>query len=100
VLFPDDIAEYAGYRDYFLSRRRWFFGMLAVSMVFDAIDSLLKGREHFDALGVEYPIRLMMYGLLALVAAVTRNQRFHVIFAIGGLAYQLSWIARRYDQIG
>ena len=99
VLFPDDIAEYAGYRDYFLSRRRWFFGMLAVSMAFDAVDSLLKGRAHFDALGTEYPIRLMLYGVLAIVAAVSRNERFHLVFALGGLAYQLSWIARRYDAI-
>lgn len=99
VLFPDDIAEYAGYRDYFLSRRRWFFGMLAASMVFDAIDSVLKGREHFAALGIEYQVRLVAFGALALAAAVTRNERFHLAFAIGGLLYQLSWIARRYDAI-
>jgi ribose/xylose/arabinose/galactoside ABC-type transport system permease subunit len=99
VLFPDDIAEYAGYRDYLLSRRRWFFGMLAVSMAFDGIDSLLKGRAHFDALGVEYPIRLAVYAALALAAALTRNERFHLLFAVGGLAYQVSWIARRYDAI-
>jgi hypothetical protein len=99
VLFPDDIAEYAGYRDYFLSRRRWFFGMLAASMAFDAIDSLLKGRAHVDALGVEYPIRLVVYAALALVAAGIRNERFHVTFAIGGLLYQMSWIARRYNFI-
>jgi hypothetical protein len=99
LLFPDDIAEYAGYRDYFLSRRRWFFGMLALSMVFDAIDSLLKGRAHVDALGIEYPIRLAAYVLLALLAAASRNERFHLLFAIGGLAYQVSWIVRRYDAI-
>jgi hypothetical protein len=99
VLFPDDIAEYAGYRDYFLSRRRWFFGMLAVSMVFDATDSMLKGRPHFDALGIEYQVHLVVYGVLALAAAVTRNERFHLMFAVGGLLYQLSWIARRYDAI-
>ena len=29
LLFPQDLDEYKGYQDYFLSRRRWFFGFVA-----------------------------------------------------------------------
>src|ERR1700754_541510 len=26
LLFPDNISEYSGYEDFFMSRRAWFFG--------------------------------------------------------------------------
>jgi hypothetical protein len=31
LLFPDDVDEYGGYEEYFISRRKWFFGILAPS---------------------------------------------------------------------
>lgn len=97
VLFPADIRDYRDYDDYFMSRRRWFFSLLAVSMVFDAIDSWLKGREHFAAFGIEYPIRLGAYLLLAWIAASTTRRRFHAAFAGLNLVYQVSWILRSFD---
>lgn len=97
VLFPLDISEYDGFGDYFMSRRRWFFALLAISIVFDAIDTLLKGRAHFDAFGPEYPIRIAVYLVLAAVAAWTRNRRFHQTFAVVNLVYQVSWILRSFD---
>ncbi|SFP31862.1 hypothetical protein [Variovorax sp. 770b2] len=97
VLFPSDIAEYDGYGDYFMSRRRWFFALLAVSVAFDGIDSLLKGRDHFAAFGIEYPLRITAYFVLAGVAAWTANRRFHASLAVGNVLYQLSWILRGFD---
>lgn len=97
LLFPADIRDYRDYADYFMSRRRWFFVLLAVTMVFDAIDSWLKGRDHFAAFGTEYPIRLCVYLVLAGVAATTTNRRFHASFAAGNLVYQVSWILRSFD---
>jgi hypothetical protein len=46
LLFPDNITEYSDYEDYFMSRRIWFFGILAATFVFDYLDTLIKGREH------------------------------------------------------
>jgi hypothetical protein len=48
LLFPDNIEEYASYEDYFISRRRWFFGILAFTFLFDYLDTLIKGREHAE----------------------------------------------------
>ena len=97
VLFPLSIAEYAGFRDYFMSRRRWFFALLAVSIVFDAVDTLLKGEAHFASFGLEYPLRIAVYLLLACIAAWTPNRRFHETFAVLNLVYQVSWILRSFD---
>ena len=97
LLFPTDLAEYAGYRDYFLSRRRWFFGLLAMGFVVDALDTRLKGAEYVAAMGLEFPIRLTVYLGLCGVAAVVKDVRFHLAFAVANLLYQVSYIVRRYD---
>lgn len=100
ILFPDDLAEYAGYRDYFMSRRRWFFGLLATTYVVDVADTWIKGQDHLIAQGYEYPIRTAAYVALCMLAARTANARFHAAFAVFSLAYQVSWILRLYDVIG
>ena len=100
ILFPDDLAEYDSYRDYFMSRRRWFFGLLAMVYVVDVADTRIKGRDHLTAQGYEYPIRTAAYVALCAVAALTSNARFHAAFATLSLTYQVSWIPRLYDVIG
>jgi hypothetical protein len=58
LLFPSDLKDYSGYEDYFLSRRRWFFGILAATCVADIIDTTLKGSAYPHSFGVEYPMRI------------------------------------------
>ncbi|MGJ7609093.1 hypothetical protein ACSFA7_32495 [Variovorax sp. LT1R20] len=100
VLFPDDLAEYTGYRDYFMSRRRWFFALLATTYLVDVADTWIKGQEHLTAQGYEYAVRTASYVVLCAVASLTTNARFHVAFAMVSLTYQISWILRVYDVIG
>jgi hypothetical protein len=94
LLYPDSIAEYSGYEDYFYSRRRWFFGLFALTFVFDFADTLAKGEEHLSYLGVEYLIRAPVYVVLSLIAMWTANRNFHWAFAILNLAYQISFVTR------
>jgi hypothetical protein len=94
LLFPTDIAEYAGYDDYFLSRRRWFFGVFAATIVFDLVDTLLKGPAHFAMFAGEYTIRVPAYLVLCIVAMITPDRRFHGAFVVASLIYQVSWILR------
>ena len=62
--------------------------------------SLLKGREHVQPLGIEYPMRLLALGTLAIAAAIVRNERFQIAFDAVSLVYQLSWIQRSHDKVG
>ena len=57
LLFPDDMKDYAGFQDYFMSRRQWFFGILALINVVDILDTLLKGRAYFEQLWAGIPDR-------------------------------------------
>jgi hypothetical protein len=100
VLFPTTTEDYGGYEEYFISRRRWFFGLLAVTYAVDLADTVLKGSAYFHSLGLEYPIRNVVYILLCIAAAMTANRRFHAAFVTIGLLYQIGWIFRLYDVLG
>lgn len=99
LLYPDDIREYKNYEDYFLSRRKWFFGLLALVFVFDIADTLWKGEEHLLSFGPEYPIRAGVYIVLCVAAMGIANRRFHQVFAAANLIYQISFILRQFDRL-
>jgi hypothetical protein len=99
LIFPTEISEYEGYRDYFLSRRAWFFGLLAVTLLMDIVDTWLKGAQRFATLGAEYPARIAVMTALCLAACFIRNARFHAVFALGGVIYLASYVARHYGSI-
>jgi hypothetical protein len=96
LLIPDNIDEYASYEDYFISRRPWFFGLLAATVPVDLIDTLVKGPAYFQSLSIEYPIRLAAVLVLSGIAAWTKNRRFQLGFALLYLAYLVAWILRLY----
>lgn len=94
LLFPDDIDEYGGYEEYFISRRKWFFGLLALTFAFDLVDTLLKGAAHFERFGTEYLVRTPIAVALCAAAMIIANRTFHATFVAAMLAYQASWILR------
>jgi len=96
MLIPDSTSEYESYEDYFISRRRWFFGLVAATVPVDLVDTLVKGPAYFQSLGAEYPIRLLLVLVLSGIAAWTKNRRFHLVFAAIYLLYLISWILRLY----
>src|SRR5690606_31947255 len=42
MLAPDKMPEGEGYADFFMRRRHWFFGFLAATLIFDAVDTVIK----------------------------------------------------------
>ncbi|MCK1516775.1 hypothetical protein IVB22_30565 [Bradyrhizobium sp. 190] len=99
LLFPQDLDEYKGYEDYFLSRRRWFFGFAALTEALDVVDTWIKGEAHLRSLGLEYLLSVGAFVLLCAVAATTRNLRFHMLFAFGAVLYEISFFARNYGTL-
>jgi hypothetical protein len=100
LLFPDHIAEYRDYEHYFMSRRKWFFGLLAFSFILDVGDTALKGTDYLLSFAIEYPIRIGVYVILCIAAMFTANRRFHQTFVVASLIYQISFIARFYPVAG
>jgi hypothetical protein len=96
LLFPSDLKDYAGYEDYFLSRRRWFFGFLAATFVADIIDTSLKGSAYLHSFGIEYPIRIAVSLMFCVVAMITNNRRIQMAILAVSFLYQVSFIIRLY----
>ena len=97
LLFPSDLKDYAGYEDYFLSRRKWFFGFLAATFVADVIDTSLKGSDYLHSFGAEYPIRIAVSLAVCCIAMFTKNRRIQLTLLAVSLLYQISFIVRLYS---
>jgi hypothetical protein len=93
LLFPEDVSEYKGYLDYFLSRRVWFFSFAALTKLLDLVDTWIKGAEHWQSLGVEYPAEIAAFVMLCAVAARVRNLTFHSIFVVIVLLYEVTFFS-------
>ncbi len=100
ILFPDSLEGYDGYQDYYYSRRTWIFGLIGLARITDIADSLVKGVDYFMALGLEYHIASLLVPTLCIIAAITRNARFHAAFSIAMLSYLASWALRQYWTVG
>lgn len=100
LLFPDDLKDYEGsYEDYFFSRRKWFFGVLAASYLADVVDTLLKGKDYFLQATWEYPVRNAVHVALCLVAMWSGNRKFHAAIVILFILYELSYILRLFNTV-
>lgn len=100
LLFPDDLKDYEdSYENYFYSRKKWFFGVLAATFAADVIDTSLKGASYFQHFGWEYPVRNTLHIILCLVAMRVNNHRFHAILVILFILYELSYILRLFGTV-
>lgn len=100
LLFPRDLAGYDGFKDYFYSRRAWFFGLVLAGQAVDVADTLLKGIAHFRSLGAAYVVAIATLSVLLLVAMRTRSERFHAAFAIFAVAYLFVFPLLLFDRLG
>lgn len=96
LLLPDKLNEGETYEGYFHRQRGWFFGLLVLLLVFDTLDSFLKGQTYFATLGWPYFARQVCFILLALIAMRVENRRFHFFAVFFVLAAQLWWVGARY----
>ena len=96
LLFPREMDDYDGYRDYFLSRRKWLFGILALTYLADVADTLIKGQAATSTqlrLG-SIPVRITAYVALLrprrdVLPATPGSTR---VFVAASLVYQVSFI--------
>lgn len=102
LLFPRDLEGYEGYQDYFLSRRKWFFGLLVGWSAVDLLDTAIKNTRDTDylgSLGAEYLVSLLVLTLGAVVGLVSRRPTIHAVIAISFFAYQVTWALRLFYTI-
>jgi hypothetical protein len=99
LLFPTDLEGYRSFKDYFYQRRRWIFGLMIAIGLTDLADTALKGSVHFANQGVLYPAYAGVALALAIVAVITRNERFHATYAVLMLSGQVAVAITNYNTV-
>lgn len=82
VLMPLELGDYATYRAYYFSRRRWLFGLLLLFSLMDFADSALKGPSHLSSLGWPYFSVVVTRSVLLLGAMKSRNTKYHAFVVV------------------
>ena len=96
MLFPENLTEYPDLKDCYYKRRDWFFGLLSLTFVIDIFDTLLKGKDYYLSMGIEYPIMSSIKIILCLLAIKIKKEWYHAALGIFLILYTLSWIIRKY----
>jgi hypothetical protein len=99
LLFPDDLADYAGYAEYFMSRRKWFFGLITLIFLTDIADTAIKGMDRFWSYGFTYPARNLIYAAVAIAAIFIDDKRAQLVLALLALLFQAFWILRAFSTL-
>jgi hypothetical protein len=99
VLFPGDLAETKSYEEYFLSRRAWIFGFIALIQLMDIGDTWVKGEGYFGDLGTDYPIGIAAYIVGSVIGALSKNRAVQFLLVVCALIYDVSFMARHYTHL-
>ncbi|MHA6689991.1 hypothetical protein [Devosia sp. A449] len=99
LLFPDSLAEYDGYEDFFLNRRPWFFGLFIANILCDLVDTYIKGEAHWSKFAFEFALQAPIGIALCAIAIWTPNRNFHLTLVSVYLIYKLSWIFRLFNTV-
>lgn len=100
MLFPRNFEGYEGYKDYFLARRYWFFGLLLGWSAIDMLDTWIKGPAYFASISVETSIGTGAIAIACIVGMIVRLGSVQAIVAVGLLIYQVSAALRVFNTVG
>ena len=99
LLFPDSLAEYDGYEDFFLKRRHWFYSLFAATFALDIVDTIIKGPNHWQEFGWPYYIQVPVGLVLSAIAIWTPNRRYHLGLVTLHLLFQATWLVRLFNTV-
>ena len=93
VIAPGELAETgaANWRDYYYANRRGFFFIIVPIWPLDIIDTLLKGKQHFIDQGPFYLPIIAFWTIGCVIAGISKNERFHAVWAILFPVSQISY---------
>jgi hypothetical protein len=96
VIQPSTIDQITSYKEYYYSHRRWIFSLLIAISLWDFVDTLSKGSNHFLDLGIEHRVGNVLNITAAAVAIITPNERYHEIYAVAWLLYFVTFMYRNF----
>jgi hypothetical protein len=85
LLIPGSLEGYAGYKDYYYTRRFWLLGLYILFCLLDAVDTALKGADYFASLGWQYPVTGGVQIALCVAGMMWRKEWLHAAIPIVAL---------------
>lgn len=99
LLYPDHLQDHGGREVFFIRRRHAFFALFAISFGFDLVDTLIKGKAHFETLGVWYIVRIVAGTAIAIFAMMTEDSRKLMWLGLAWLLGSILWITMLYSEL-
>ena len=65
----------------------------------DVVDTWVKGDAHLQSFGPEYLISIGLFIMMCGIASITRNVKFHMLFVLAALVYEISFFARYFHTL-
>ena len=102
VLCPAELEKTGSpdWRDYYYRNRRGFFFVVGTIWPLDIIDTLLKGKQHFIDQGALYLPTIILWTVGNFAAGLTKNERYHAIWAIVFPLSQITYIILQLLRLG
>jgi hypothetical protein len=76
LLFPEEMADYNSFKEYFYSRRQWIFSVVTILFVADLANTFIKDAAYVHSLGAFHYVRTILYILLSALAIKIRDEWF------------------------
>lgn len=99
ILFPVSPPDRAGFQHYFLEKRHWFFGFIAVVALLDIGDTLLKGAGYLGMLGPGYALYIGSVLAIAVAGILVGTARGHAVIMVCALLTEVGWLAHSYYRL-
>jgi hypothetical protein len=92
MLFPMTLIEGTDMEAHFFGNRRWFFGLLALTLILDVPETVAKQTAGLRDVPVQYLLFQPFVLALAVIGWTTENRRVHGAIAVAFLATQIAYL--------
>ena len=86
LLYPAEFREDTDFEQYFFAQKSWFFGILAVALLLDIPETLMKGMQNLRDVPKQYVVFLPTILIISLIAAWSNNRRVHAVLCLAWFA--------------
>jgi hypothetical protein len=90
-LYPTEFPAGVDFEAYFFANRRWFFGIQAVSVLWDVPETLQKAAMHLRPVPATYWYLIASLLLVSIVGQITDKRRVHAVLCIAWLLLVLGY---------
>ncbi len=98
VLVPSRMEGVDDSYEYFLKGRKWFFSLMTLVVLFDIVDTYLKGPNRI--LQINYVVQIFLLLALCVTGAFSKSRQLQLVTAVTFFLVQLVYLFVELRQLG